>query len=451
MKRIFFGTLGCFLSLGCLCQSTLPNPSATFPLSVSENQRYLVDAQGAPFLYQADTPWFLFFRLTMDEVREYMRTRKEQGFSALQVMLTGGKGLKNLYGELPFEGNYDLSRPNERFFQRVDSVVREAQRQDLLLALVPLWSGCCGEDYAGTDKQGNPLPLNRNGVEKARAYGAWVGQRYGDYDHILWVLGGDNDPFNALEEIEAMADGLHRQAGDQLFTYHAASTHSSTDVFPEADWLDVSMVYTYFRGFGKAWNKVQPDVYEVSYDAYRKTPTRPFFLGESTYEGEHDAFGSAQQVRKQAYWAMLSGATGHAYGSPNWHLRDDWRAVLQYPGARSLRHLPPLMMSVGWPGLQPDWPGDLVVEGSGGYATNEYAVTAFARDSSRSITYIPSGRTVKVKLSLFGEKRCQLAWFNPRTGAETPLGSYATTDLPSLTTPDEQDWILLGRTQRKDR
>ena len=114
----------------------------------------------------------------------------------------------------------------------------EAQRQELLLALVPLWSGCCGEDYAGTDKQGNLLPLNRNGVEKARAYGAWVGQRYGDYDHIMWVLGGDNDPFNALEEIEAMADGLHRQASNQLFTYHAASTHSSTDVFPEADWLE---------------------------------------------------------------------------------------------------------------------------------------------------------------------------------------------------------------------
>ncbi|MGB3777753.1 MAG: DUF4038 domain-containing protein [Tunicatimonas sp.] len=69
---------------------------------------------------------------------------------------------------------------------------------------------------------------------------------------IVSAPGGDNDPFNALEEIEAMADGLHRQAGNQLFTYHAASTHSSTDVFPEADWLDVSMVYTYFRGFGKA-------------------------------------------------------------------------------------------------------------------------------------------------------------------------------------------------------
>ncbi|MGB3777754.1 MAG: DUF4038 domain-containing protein [Tunicatimonas sp.] len=183
MKCIRFGALGCFLSLSSLGQST--NSSVNFPLSVSENQRYLVDAQGEAFLYQADTPWFLFFKLTMDEVKDYLRIRKEQSFTVLQVMLTGGKGLKNLYGELPFEGDYDLSRPNERFFQRVDSVVQEAQRQGLLLAVVPLWSGCCGEDYAGTDKQGNPLPLNGNGVEKARAYGAWVGQRHRGYDHLL--------------------------------------------------------------------------------------------------------------------------------------------------------------------------------------------------------------------------------------------------------------------------
>ncbi|MGB3777752.1 MAG: putative collagen-binding domain-containing protein [Tunicatimonas sp.] len=109
------------------------------------------------------------------------------------------------------------------------------------------------------------------------------------------------------------------------------------------------------------------------------------------------------------------------------------------------------MVSVGWPHLQPDWHSAFVTEGSGGYATNDYAVTAFASDSSRSLTYIPSERTVKVTLSLLREERFQLAWFNPRTGDEISLGTYATTDSPTLTTPDEQDWLLLGRAQRQDR
>ncbi|WKN46116.1 apiosidase-like domain-containing protein [Tunicatimonas pelagia] len=439
MQPLFF-LFAFFLSAQGIAQTV-------FPLSISENQRYLVNAEETPFLYQADTPWFLFFKLTMPEVKEYMLARKAQGFNTLQIMLTGGKDLENIYGELPFDNNYDLAQPNEKFFQRVDSIVVEAQQQNLLLAIVPLWSGCCREDYAGQDSEGNPLPLNRNGVEKARAYGEWVGNRYGNYDHIMWVLGGDNDPFNALEEIEAMAEGLHQTSNNQLFTYHASSTHSSTDVFPDADWLDVSMVYTYFRGFNKAWNKIQPDVYEVCYDEYQKTPALPFFLGESTYEGEHDNWGSALQARKQAYWAVLSGATGHAYGSPNWHLRDDWREVLQFPGAESLKHLPPLMQSFGWPHLQPDWLGTFIIREDGGYATNDYAVTAFSTDSSQAITYVPSGRELQVDLSILSSEAIELSWFNPRSGETTIIETSSLPAKPTIATPDQQDWILLSNAQ----
>ena len=437
--RIFACLLCCLIGLKSVGQS-----GPAFPLSVSDNQRYLVDARGDPFFYQADTPWLLFFKLSLDEVREYMRVRKAQGFNVLQVMLTGEKGLKDVHGNLPFGGDYDLNQPNEGFFQRVDSIVIEAQQQGLMLALVPLWSGCCGQNYAGTDQAGTPLPLNRNGVTKARAYGEWIGRRYGHHPHLLWVLGGDNDPFNALEEIKALAEGLHLRAPDQLFTYHAASTHSSTDVFPDADWLDVSMVYTYFRGFRKAWNKVQPDVYEVSYDEYRKTPVRPFFLGESTYEGEHGDFGSAQQVRKQAYWAALSGATGHAYGSPNWHLPGDWQQILRYPGAKSLQHLPTAMKSLGWPHVRPDWEGAFVTEGDGGYATNDYTMTAFSDDRSKSLTYLPSGRALRVDLSLLRGKRARLSWYDPRTGEKKVIDSYDNSEQPLLTTPDAQDWGLVS-------
>jgi hypothetical protein len=52
--------------------------------------------------------------------------------------------------------------------------------------------------------------------------------------------------------------------------------------------------------YTSAWNKNQPDVYEVSHAEFAKVPVRPFVLGESTYEGEHGALGSALQARKQA-------------------------------------------------------------------------------------------------------------------------------------------------------
>lgn len=135
------------------CLQTAPN----FPLKISENRRHLVDQRGTPFLYNADTPWMLFTKLTEADAKEYIARRKEQGFSALQSMLTGFLGMTNLAGELPFAGTppeQDFVQPNDKFFAHVDRVVAEAQRQGILLAIAPAWSGCCGEGWAGKEKDG---------------------------------------------------------------------------------------------------------------------------------------------------------------------------------------------------------------------------------------------------------------------------------------------------------
>ena len=51
---------------------------------------------------------------------------------------------------------------------------------------------------------------------------------------------------------------------------------------------------------------------------YMRQPARPFVLLETTYEGEHDS--TPDQIRRQAYWAMLSGACGQFFGNnPVWH------------------------------------------------------------------------------------------------------------------------------------
>ncbi len=415
----------------------------TFPLQVSPDNRHLQTADNRPFFYQADTPWWILYRLEMDEVADYLDTRKAQGFNALQIMLTGGKDLKNIYGEGPFPGDNDLSRPNERYFARADSILDMATERGFLLALVPLWSGCCREDYAGEDGDGNPLPLNINGAAKAEAYGRWLGDRYGDRNNILWIIGGDNDPFNARDEIDAYARGLAATTTGQLFTYHPSSTHSSTDVWPRGTpWLDVSMVYTYFRGFERAWNRIQPDVYEVSRTEWNKNEL-PFFLGESTYEGEHLPRGSAQQVRKQAWWAALSGATGHAYGSPNWRLdpADDWRANLQLPGAASLGHLPTLLTEFGWPAFDYDFHDELLVTGRGQYASNDFAVAAYARDYRAALIYLPSARPVGLSAGQLRGDGHRVRWFDPRTGQRHPAETLAYDR--EYAPPGEGDWVLI--------
>ncbi len=418
-----------------------------FPLKVGENRRHLVDQAGTPFLYQADTPWMLFTKLTEAEAKDYIARRKEQGFTALQVMLTGFLGMTNLAGDRPFAGTppeQDFARPDDKFFVHVDRVVAEARRQGLMLAIAPAWSGCCGEGWAGKEKDGAPKPLNANGAEKSRDLGRWLGERYRKYDNVMWILGGDNDPDNARAEIRALGLGLKDTAPHQLITYHAASTHSSTDVWPaDEPWLDVSMVYSYFRGFDKAWNKDQPDIYEVSHAESTKIPVRPFFLGESTYEGEHGDWGSALQARKQAYWCVLGGGFGHAYGSPDWNMPANWREVLELPGADSLKHLRTLLGSRPWWKLIPDVNNVVAVEGRGAFATNDQTVTGLADDGSFALSYLPTRRPLTIDLSKVSGAKVTASWFNPRTGEATSVGSITEKKRRQFQPPADGDWVLV--------
>jgi hypothetical protein len=435
----------CLLLPGDALQAAVPKPQ--FPLQVSEDRRCLVDQAGRPFLYHADTAWMLFLKLSETEAAEYMAVRKAQGFNTIQVQLSGFLGTTNCAGQLPFAGvppEQDLIRPNEAFFAHVDRVVTRAMELNLLLALAPAWSGCCGEGWAGRGKDGALKPLNQNGPAKCHELGRWLGQRYAKFDNVMWILGGDNDPNNAREEIRALGVGLKKSAPRQLITYHAASSHSSTDVWPPDEaWLDASMVYTYFRGFNKAWNKNQPDVYEVSHAEFARAPRRPFFLGESTYEGEHGAWGSGLQARKNAYWCVLAGGCGHAYGSPNWNFPKNWREVLTLPGAASLKHFRNLMESRPWWTLVPDADNLVAVEGRGPFATNDATVTALASDGSFTISYLPTNRALTVDLSRLSGQRVNAMWFNPRTSAGVSIGQFTDKRRQVFTPPDEGDWVLV--------
>ncbi len=436
-----------YLALLALIVLSASAAQPAFPLRLAENRRHLVDQLGKPFLYHADTPWMLFTKLTEAEAGQYIARRKEQGFTALQVQLTGFLGMTNLAGELPFAGvppEQDFAKPNEKFFAHVDHVVGEAQRLGMLLAIAPAWSGCCGEGWAGKEKDGRLKPLNANGADKTREFGRWLGNRYRRFDNVLWILGGDNDPNNARAEIRALGFGLKDTAPRQLITYHAASTHSSTDVWPaDEPWLDVSMVYSYFRGFNKAWKKEQPDIYEVSHAEFGKIPVRPFFLGESTYEGEHGEWGSATQARKQAYWCVLGGGFGHAYGSPNWNFPENWRQVLELPGANSLKHLRTLLESLPWWKLVPDLHNVVAVNGHGTFATNDYAVTALADSGAFALSYLPSKRELTIDLSKLAGERVAAFWFNPRTGVNHQIGEFTEKKLHAFTPPSDGDWVLM--------
>jgi hypothetical protein len=182
---------------------------------------------------------------------------------------------------------------------------------------------------------------------------------------------------------------------------------------------------------------------------YLLKPVKPAFLGESGYEGEDlDLRGGApQRVRRQAYWAILSGACGHLYGSDAWDLRPGWEKWLESPGAIHMSHLRKFFDSRPWYRMAPDRPDTLITAGQDRGVHR--AVTAWIPDGSLSITYMPSARKITVDLKKFRGK-VDAQWFDPTSGKyATVEGSpFANTGPREFTPPmknegGDSDFLLL--------
>lgn len=421
---------------------SLTGQSYKFPLKVSPNKRYLVDDNGKPFLYNADTGWKLFVKVDDAGVLKYLTDRKKKKFTVIQTMLTGFNE-QNLYGVRPFADVNDFSTLNKSYFDRAVTIVQRADSMGLFVAIAPLWAGCCGEGYGGKGAVGPTSIMSTNGPERTRAFGEYIGNLFKHFNNVMWIMGGDIDPFEDKQAMNELALGLKSQAPHQLITYHASSSHSSTDVWDNPSWLDVTMTYTYFRGFNKAWTQDMPDVYEANFKEYKKTPVRPYFLGESTYESEHGSWGSAVQARKQAYWSILTGGAGHAYGTPMWNFPPNWTSYLDLPGGNSFQYMVELFQEYPWYRILPDPDSRIIVSGQGEYAKNDYALAGYDEKAKFIIAYIPSGRIIQVDPSTLKTKKVWAKWFDPGDGKTIMAGRYAKKGILEFKTPDENDWVLV--------
>lgn len=448
MKLILL-TIVAFM-LGSVSTNNLLAQQATFPIKVSSNGRYFVDKAGNPFLYHADTGWQIFARLTLAEAREYLTLRKQQGFNTIQVMLSINPDSVNRVRHKPFM-NYDFTRPDEVYFTHAEKVIKVADSLGLLLNIAPFWIGCCREGYGVGAKV---EMYARNGIDKTRKLGKYLGKRYGKYQNIVWTIGGDNDPLSIRKQLEALAEGIKLTAPHQLITFHARPPHSSTDLFQYAPWLGFSMVYTYWREKPNDYvNPEQlPHVYEVAHREYLKSDRMPFILGESQYEGSGKLYpndlGTPQQVRRQAWWTILSGGTGHAYGQDGWSFPANWREIMQYSGAKQMQHVISFFKTISWWELVPDFRHEILIHGYGDYTRDNYVTAASTPDHQLFVAYMPQPGPLTIDLSKLKGPQVSARWYNPQTGDFTNAGSFANQGVKKFYSPLQGDWVLVLRTQQ---
>src|SRR5262249_19602871 len=188
-------------------------------------------------------------------------------------------------------------------------------------------------------------------------------------------------------------------------------------------------------------------------------PAHPDVAKEPAFETHPTGAGKPRvdvhKVRTQAYFAMLAGAAGHAYGSLDlfWFLkrgdgpfpRDgfmDWRTAMNYPAAGQMRALRRLFEQRPWYQLTPDQSVLAADPGSGPFR----AVAARAQDGSFVIAYTPEGKPLSISMDKISGKTVKAQGSDRREGTWTHSGEFPNTDrrefVPS-SQGEQSDWVLV--------
>ena len=432
----------CFLFLSltnCYAQQL------AFPLKASENKKYIVDANNKPVFLKGCATWRIGYNVSIKEVRQFLADRKMKDYNTLLVQISpdydGGGNVPNVYGERLFHGA-DVSKPNEKFFLHVDSVLQVCNEMNFAVILFPLYLGCCHDGWLEI------LQQKPNDIQKIYNYGKWVANRYRKFPNLIWASGGDR---HETPESLSFAKGVAETDNTHLHLYHTRAGSTSTERLPDEKWLTLSATYTYFPA--RDQNFTGPHVYTQLYEEGVRNHTIPHIMFESTYEYERGE--TTQMLRRQAYWSVLGGSSGHLFGNRDlWRMNKNWPNAVNTPGNESMVIFHSFVNSIPWYQLQPDWMHTLFPSGRGTFNSGkypggeDYATGAFTPDGALGIIYLPTYRTVSVNLARFkGPVKAQ--WFDPSNGTYSSSTTFKNSGVAYLDPPSKlngkgfDDWVLI--------
>jgi len=387
-------------------------------LKVAENKRMLQHSNGTPFFWLADTAWYLLtINLTNDvgknTLKNYLNKRKEQGFNVIMV-----QGSKNGFVK---DGSPNVGET----YKNLDFLIEEAKTRNMYIGLLPLWN----ELFFGKIEDNATFYLKHS---------TWLAERYKDKKNIIWILGGDANAEKDNQKFSwnTIGNAIKGIVGDkQLITFHPNGTHSSSDWFADAKWLDFHMIQTghctaiqdIFTVFNRTYEKEKPMLdAEPSYEEISECPSK-----KNTYNDE-------KTIKTIAYREVFSGAFGHTYGHRFvWRMVENWEEALNASGASQLKHLVQLIKSRDMLSRIPD---QTIV------SSDENDKNIFAtRGDGYIFVYLPKGGSVTVNL---GEKyisgdKVQAWWYNTSTGEAHVIDTYDNKDTREFTTDDDKDIVLV--------
>ena len=427
---------------------TLRAFSATaYPVKIGPTGRYLVDQSGKPFLIAGESPQAMMVNVSEHEAELFFANRKSHGFNTAWINLicakyTGGRPDASTFDGLrPFENDLDFSHPNEAYFARCDRLLKLAAKYDTLVMLDPAETGSFLE------------VMQKNGLDKCREYGRYLGKRYAAYDNILWFHGNDYAQHTPENDKLATAIALGIKEFDQrhLHTIEIDWEQKWATSLSDERWAPIvglSAAYTY-----------KPVYLPLLEDYNRKMEHRvPTFMVESSYEFEHlggAQLGTPHQLRMQEYTSNLCGSTGQLYGNKyTWPFLPGWKDKLDTPGAVQMAYVQALFEPRNWYQLVPDQEHKVVTHGWGTFGQFDYVPAARTPDGTLVMAYVPEARPITVDMTQLNSP-VTARWYDPASGKfrDIPGSPLPPTGTHDFQTPGENadgpgnaDWILVLET-----
>ncbi|MGA8203272.1 MAG: glycoside hydrolase family 140 protein [Woeseiaceae bacterium] len=450
MLRLVFAVLALVVPAAVLAQ--------TPPLTVSEDGRSL-RAGDHSFFWLGDTGWLMLSRLDRAETEYYLRTRSEQGFNVIQVMILHKPDMATVDGTpalidgdpaRPYltPGNDPDDRSEYDYWDHLDWALQVAERYGIYLALVPAWGDIADDGI-----------LNE---ETAKAYGDFLGKRYRDRTNIVWINGGDTLGASNSRTWSVLGRTLKRYNPDRLMTFHPRGRTDSSWWYHRAPWLDLNMFQSGHSSYAQDPDGRGEDNWSYVLEDWARVPAKPVIDGEPSYENMPHGLDypdaprwQAADVRRYVWWAVLSGACGHTYGDndvmqmlvpgrypPAFSANQRWDEALKAPGAGQMRYVKELMLSLGLDGRVPD--AGLVVDNGTGYDR-----IPVLRGPDYVLAYVYNGREFTLRLGAIAGEHIESSWYSPRDGEFVPGDSLRNSgevrfDPPGDAAPGN-DWVLMLR------
>jgi uncharacterized protein DUF4038/uncharacterized protein DUF5060 len=332
-------------------------------LRISDNRRYFLHADGAPFFWLGDTHWQMPDTERLDacnhpdhrggacphggQFQHLLADRKDRGFTVYQ---TYPSATATHWWTTPYT-QVDPQRFQEVFDVQMDRLAD----QGFVIAL-----GC------GHFNNSTRIPA----TDLCR-FARYLVARYGAHP-VVWItcqemnapaeMGGKEA--NRVDVWKKVAEEIHRVDGYE----HPHSAHQwvldvNTSPLAGERWHGWFALQGGHRGSG-----LTPKDRYAGY--YHHEPTRPMLETEAMYERiDCGGLNSTEDARRSAWKALLCGSPGYTYGAAGiWALKwgpddarwkdynydiDGWYAGMDLPGAHQMTLLKTFFASLPWTELVP--------------------------------------------------------------------------------------------------